>query len=123
MDPVLHHYLNRNYTQKKNYFKYCDYNIKAHLKKIQVSFLKRCLEEKVSPKSLRPKQLKFDNSEPFSKIMEEIVKNKIKEIRSEINFWFHKSYKQLSNITNNNPQQNIVDIKGKMKENLINRRN
>lgn len=123
MDPELNYYLLNNYQIKKTYFKYCDCNIKASNKKVQLNFMKKCLEEKVAPRSLLPKQLKFNISNPFPKLLEETLKHKISVIKSEVNYWFSKSYKQLLLITNKIPQSNRTLMIQKMKNNLIYRKN
>src|ERR1044072_1807611 len=88
-----------------------------------MNFLKKCLDEKVAPRTMYPRNLKFSISNPFPDILKEILKYKISAINKEINYWFSKAYRQFNIIKNKIPKNSKRGMKEKMKNNLTYRKN
>ena len=82
--------LNSHHVFKKPYYTFRDDHISAHKCKMQLKFLRDCLENCIIPKSLLPNRLKFTNNNPFPDAAKEVLKENIQRVKAEVETKFKK---------------------------------
>src|SRR5215469_4704573 len=80
-----HDILNTNCFLKSAYYKYLDSVKFVQLKKIQLRFLKDCLDNRICPTSLLKNELISYEGVPFSDAAQEVLRIKISVIKNEVN--------------------------------------
>src|ERR1700755_2072751 len=76
--------LNEHHNLKRSFYKYKNLLTSSNLKKCNLQFLRRCLEDKIMPKSLIPRSVKT-NMAPFPYIYEALLRHHIQETKQLIN--------------------------------------
>ena len=82
--------LSSHFDFKKSFYTFRDAHISAHKSKLQLKFLRDCLENCIIPKSLLPNRLMFTNNNPFPEAAKEILLEYIERVNLEVDANFRK---------------------------------
>lgn len=83
---------------KKTYYGYHDALCTAHIRKQQLFFLKKCLDNRVVPRGMLAVHLKSRRGVPFTRSGEEALKWKIEDLQEEVEVLFYKVRKSFDRL-------------------------
>ena len=98
---------------RKSYRTFRDSVVRAHQRKLQVKFLKDCLDNCIFPKTFLPQRLHFVNNNPFPDAAKELLILSIENSKVEVSVCFKKlrqSFIQFKNVVMSSNSLSLIEF-------------